>query len=678
MAKAPRPSVDTWSDSAPLSVLNTHDRSSIHAFRWMLIFGAVAIPFFWAVYAAVDPQAMDPVWLRLAVSAGFLCAIGLSYVRRAQPYLYGILLACTYGCTGVIAWVCVQNGLDTIWGIGLMTTFISCAVPTALYAPDVRRSVLGISGLLAVVAAFVVTAEQAVMPAWLFLSCVAVTGAAALIVGIAHGRMVQSLQASEARVRSILDAAPDAVLTICEKDIVHDANAAVETVFGFSVESVLGRPLVDTIVPERLRGQHLANLRRFAESSASGVPLESLRATGLHADGTEIPVEMTFRPMRLASGALAFTINLRDMRAQVAAENQLVAAKEAAEEKERLVRTVIDAIPEHIYVKDRQGRCIIRNAFSAAALGYAHPDEAIGLTVFDTAGSPEIAAAYWEREDAVMASGAAEIGHEEPYASGDEAGWIVTSRIPIRDAAGAVVGLVGVTRDVTAQKMARTEILAAKEAAEAAKDAAEENARIVRTVIDAIPDMIFVTDREGRCITRNIADARAIGYENPHETVGLTVFDTTTPESADALYSVDQAVMASGEARIDGEDLVVVEGHDRVFRSSKVPLRDESGAVVGLVGIVRDVTEYKTAEAELVAAKEAAEAATRESDAKQRLIQTVIDAIPDHIYAMDHRGPIHAPQPGQHCSARSRVDRRGRRENRVRLVPGAAGGGVLG
>ena len=92
--------------------------------------------------------------------------------------------------------------------------------------------------------------------------------------------------------------------------------------------------------------------------------------------------------------------------------------------------------------------------------------------------------------------------------------------------------------------------LSTARALKASRDEADDQGRLLRTVIDAIPDMIFATDREGRCVLRNLADAQAIGYEDPEDTLGLTVFDTVDGDLAQTLWEKDQAIMDSGEAQL--------------------------------------------------------------------------------------------------------------------------------
>ena len=319
--------------------------------------------------------------------------------------------------------------------------------------------------------------------------------------------------------------------------------------------------------------------------------------------------------------------------AQVKMRHAYKAKRDAAAEQGRLLRAVIDAIPEHVYVKDREGRCIIRNQYSADYMGLDSTEDAVGLTVFDTSEDPEVAAGYWEEEDRVMRTGEPEIDYEEPYAFGGKRGWITSSRIPLSGEDGEIVGLVGVTRDVTAQREAETGLREAKEAAEEREREAEAQRKLLQTVMDSIPDRIYVKDADGRVLLQNApADSDA-----PH-LIGRTVFDFFPPEQAEAYHREECEVMETGEPSSIEHPFTGPNGEESVRFTSKFPFYNPSGEAAGIVVVSRDVTAEREAEAELIAAKEAAELRERESNEQRRLLQAVVDTIPDYIYAMDREG----------------------------------------
>jgi PAS domain S-box-containing protein len=304
--------------------------------------------------------------------------------------------------------------------------------------------------------------------------------------------------------------------------------------------------------------------------------------------------------------------------AQVRTRRAYRVQRDEASTRGHLLRTVIDAVPEHIYVKDREGRCVIRNRFSAEYMGFEDPADAAGLTVFDQSEDPEIAARYWEEEDRVMRTGEPVLDLEEPYAFDGQTGWIETSRIPLRDESGAVVGLIGITRDVTEKKAARAAILEAKEAAEAREVEVAAQRELLRTVINTIPDHIYVKDTEGRATLRNVASARALGYEAPEAAVGFSDVDANGHECSKAALADDLRVIRTGQPIRNKEERAP---DGTWLLTTKVPLRDGAGRTTGLVGVSRDVTQQREAQAALVEQRE--------------LLQSLFDAIPDAIFVVD-------------------------------------------
>jgi|GEM_PF-1048611 len=136
-------------------------------------------------------------------------------------------------------------------------------------------------------------------------------------------------------------------------------------------------------------------------------------------------------------------------------------------EQNRL-RTLIDNLPDRIFFKDRAGRFIVANDKVAVHSGVGSAPEIIGKTDYDLYPA-ELAQQYFQDEQNLMRSGIPLLNHEEPSTDATgEIGWTVTSKIPIRNEAGEVVGLVGVSRDITEFKRALQEIVTAKEAAEQA------------------------------------------------------------------------------------------------------------------------------------------------------------------------------------------------------------------
>lgn len=138
------------------------------------------------------------------------------------------------------------------------------------------------------------------------------------------------------------------------------------------------------------------------------------------------------------------------------------------------------------------------------------------------------------------------------------------------------------------------------EAAEAASKLAETRASLererilLRTVIDNIPSSIYVKDRQSRKLLANKADLAYMGAEQEAEVLGKTDFDFFPYHSAQPGFKEEQQVMETGTPVVDTETLVhKPDGSTAWLLTSKLPLRDACGEVVGLVGIGHDITERK-------------------------------------------------------------------------------------
>jgi PAS domain S-box-containing protein len=142
---------------------------------------------------------------------------------------------------------------------------------------------------------------------------------------------------------------------------------------------------------------------------------------------------------------------------------------EAALNRERtLLRTVIDNLPDQIYVKDALRRFVVANEPMVRLLGGKSLLGKENSDIFPK----ELAGQYEALEKEVMRSGEAIVDREEEFVdlTGDSR-WLLSNKVPLRDAAGQITGIVGISRDITERKRAEQELKSAKEAAEAGSEA---------------------------------------------------------------------------------------------------------------------------------------------------------------------------------------------------------------
>ncbi len=119
----------------------------------------------------------------------------------------------------------------------------------------------------------------------------------------------------------------------------------------------------------------------------------------------------------------------------------------------------------------------------------------------------------------------------------------------------------------------------------------------LQTLIDWVPDYLWIKDRESRFVVANRALALDSGHARTSDMVGLSDFDLHAPDAAKAFRAIEQEILLSGQPMIDREEHIVdANGAQKWLLSTKVPLRNERNEVFGLVGIARDITERKRAD----------------------------------------------------------------------------------
>ncbi len=163
----------------------------------------------------------------------------------------------------------------------------------------------------------------------------------------------------------------------------------------------------------------------------------------------------------------------------------------------------------------------------------------------------------------------------------------------------------------------QTRDLAAQKRMEAALT---KDRNLLRAVIDNIPDRIYVKDLNYRKTLANRADIINMGRKLETEVLGKDDFDFFQKEFAEKFIADDQTVTQTGQPVIDREEYVIDEhGHKRWLITTKLPLQDGKGQIIGLVGIARDITDKKKAEEERKKAEEE----------RERLITELQDALAD-------------------------------------------------
>ncbi|MBH0190943.1 MAG: PAS domain S-box protein [Nitrospira sp.] len=315
--------------------------------------------------------------------------------------------------------------------------------------------------------------------------------------------------------------------------------------------------------------------------------------------------------------------------------------KEAEDELARnhaLLTAIMDASIDLIYIKDLQGRYLHINRAGAEAVGMS-AEAIIGWDDVALWGG-ELAASRRTSDRFVAASGHTITVEEQGTLLGNIADYL-TTKAPYRDSEGRIIGVIGIARDITEWKRVEVE--------------RQKALTLLTNVINATPDLIFVKDRDLRTILCNNSFAQAIG-KTPEEVIGHSDIENGwdpelvrgNPDAGFPGFESDDRKALTGKVVHNPFDPANVNGEVRIFDTYKVPLRDETGEVIGILGMSRDVTERKRME-EILRQRE--RDLQQAIEGRHRISEDLHDGILQSIYAiglgLEACKPLIADQPGK-------------------------------
>jgi hypothetical protein len=252
--------------------------------------------------------------------------------------------------------------------------------------------------------------------------------------------------------------------------------------------------------------------------------------------------------------------------------------------KERnLLTALMDNIPDHIYFKDNESRFLSVSKSQAAVFGLDDPSKVIGKTDFDFF-SEEHALPAFEDERTIMKSGHAifDVEEKESWPDGRET-WVSTTKAPLLDEQGNIMGTFGISRDITVRKRI--------------EEALTYERNLLKALMDNIPDRVYYKDTESRFLRISRSQAKLFGLDDPAQAIGKTDFDFFAKEHARPAFEDEQTIIKSGNAIVDVEEKESwPDGRETWVSTTKMPLHNAQGQIIGTFGISRDTTERKRAE----------------------------------------------------------------------------------
>lgn len=426
----------------------------------------------------------------------------------------------------------------------------------------------------------------------------------------------EALRESQAKYQNLVETSHDLIWSVDAEGKITFLNHAAKEIYGYEPEELIGRSFFEIMDPEHY---HMDS-KEFKGSISDADEFKDLERHVRHRDGRQLILSSNSIVLRDAEGRVtSVTGSSHDITLRKRVE-------EVLKEERNLLRTLIDNIPDRIYAMDTQGRKTLSNTADWMASGGKAMEDVIGKTDFDTY-PPELAEEFWQLDKAVLDSGQPIINHEEPGldADGNRVS-ILTTKVPLRDSEGKVIGLVGIGRDITERKQA------------------EEKLQLSDQILQRVSALVLVADPQGNIVYVSPAAKTILGYE-PEELLGDNWWKLSPSVPIEAQAEKEYVGRAA-----HGVVPIPTEAYERSIRDRWGNIHwiswvDTAGPGDLLIGVGHDITERKQAEIERQTLLEIMQGIASTKDL-QELLKLVHHSIARVIYAENFFVALYQPNSG--------------------------------
>jgi two-component system, cell cycle sensor histidine kinase and response regulator CckA len=373
----------------------------------------------------------------------------------------------------------------------------------------------------------------------------------------------RALREGEARYRELVDQAADAMFLLGMDGRIVDLNRRAWECLGYGREELLGRSLGDLEADGRL-----------AELSSSTT--QTLDGLYRRKDGTTFPAEVRFGSLAVSGERLTLAL-VRDV-------SQRRRAEAALRQSEALFRLVWDSAADGMRLTDESGAVVRANAAYCELVGKS-PAQVIGrpfTDVYAADGRDQILRRHRDR----FAARSVEPHFESEIELWDgRRRWFEVDSAFVEAPGGSAL-LLGVMQDVTDRKRAEA--------------ALRERDDLLQGIISHIPVGVFWKDRNSAYLGCNDQVARDAGFDTPDQLIGRSDLEMFAERTEAEFYrACDRQVMDTAVPLLNIEEAQTRAEGKATLLTSKVPLRDAAGSVVGVLGVYQDITDRKRLEEQL-------------------------------------------------------------------------------
>ncbi|MGA3011909.1 MAG: PAS domain S-box protein [Terracidiphilus sp.] len=409
--------------------------------------------------------------------------------------------------------------------------------------------------------------------------------------------------------RAIHDETLEGILVVNEEGEIVSRNKRFLEIWGLAESGVSGQPLDHSIgasdrtllqavverveAPEAFMNRIRELYQRPDEKDRCEVKLKDGRTLERHStglrnhEGKYLGRVWFFRDITAHRQAEASLQNAKDSADKA---NSLLQHEQSIIENERkMLHALIDNIPDYMYVKDIQSRFVVANPHLAHVVGVKAPEELLGKTDYDF--YPRyLADAFYEDEQNVIRSGQPLFNREEKGidGQGNEVD-ILTTKVPIRDSEGRVIGIAGVGRDISSRKKMEN----------ALRDAEQK----FHGIFDNAVFGIFQSTPDGRFLSVNSSMASTYGYDSPEE-MAASITDISRQLYVDPKRREEFVFLLRSCGGVHNFDIENFRKDGRrIWVSLTVRTIYQNGIAVCFEGMCEDITERRLLREQLLQAQ---------------------------------------------------------------------------
>ena len=385
-------------------------------------------------------------------------------------------------------------------------------------------------------------------------------------------QMEKAIKESEIKYSSLLKSAPDGMVIVNSNGEIEIINEQLEKMTGYTSDDLIGQAM-EVLIPERFKN-HKQQRDSYLADPKTRLMGGDLDLFVRCKDGSEFPAEISLSPVE-TDERLIISSSIRDI-----TERKLV--EDALQEEHRLLSAIIDVPTDMIYVKDINGRFIRANSTLANYFGKT-VEEIIGNTNADLFSTDERVKQTDIEDKEVLST-----GESFKYERTDEINGKISTRIstksPYRNVEGKIIGVIGISRDITDRKQTE-EIIIERE--NQLKEA-QRMANMGSWDWDISTNTIHWSDEAYRIYGLSREEEPILTRER--------IMETIHPDDHDRIYENIDKTVDSGIGNNNEYRIVRPDGSVRFISSRREIKLDRDGNTIGLMGTFNDITERKLAE----------------------------------------------------------------------------------